>query len=146
MSSKVAKTVTKILLNSTSHMRDLLAHVSRIEDLNILVRNLLPAPLDQHCRIANVRGDVLILHADSAAWASKLHYQIPILQLQLAESGPSFQIQVKVRPFTDIAATPKATRLLKERATLIATRANDISNPELALQCLANAKADKKTN
>lgn len=143
MSSKVAKTVTKILLNSTSHIRTLLAHAARLEALTVLVCNALPAPLNQHCRVANVRDDVLVLHADSAVWASKLHYQLPILQFRLAETGPSFQIQIKVRPFSNTLDQPpaaKTTRLPKERAALVAALADDNSSPELqaALQCLAN--------
>ena len=143
MSSKVAKTVTKILLNSSSHLRTLLAHAARLEALTVLVCNALPAPLNQHCRVANVRGDVLVLHADSAVWASKLHYQLPVLQLRLAETGPSFQIQIKVRSFSSTVDQPlavKTTRLPKERAALIAALADDTSSPELqaALRCLAN--------
>lgn len=150
MPRKAAKTVTKILLNSTSHIRTLLAHAARIEALTILVCDTLPTPLNQHCRVANVRDDVLILHADAAAWATKLHYHLPTLQKRLAEIGPTFQIQIKVRPTShpiDLVALKKPLRSSKERDALFAALVDDNnSSSELkaALQCLA-ANTTKKT-
>ncbi|RMD68729.1 MAG: DUF721 domain-containing protein [Gammaproteobacteria bacterium] len=50
-----------------------LAHLDRE------MKRCLPAPLDQHCRLANVRGGDLIIHIDSPAWSTRLRYHGPRL-------------------------------------------------------------------
>ncbi len=46
----------------------------RIARLNAALSRLLPAGLAGHCRVANLRDGILVLAADSPAWASRLRF------------------------------------------------------------------------
>jgi hypothetical protein len=86
------------LLNS-SDASGLFSRARALGQLDALVHQLIPSPLNQHCRVLAVRDDTLILAADSAAWATRLRYQSPQLIRQLAgvSSVKLLAVQVRVR-------------------------------------------------
>jgi hypothetical protein len=86
------------LLDNSEASR-LLSRARALGDLDALVHELIPSPLNLHCRVLSVRDDALIVAADSAAWAARLRYHSPHLVKQLAgvSSVKLRTIQVRVR-------------------------------------------------
>lgn len=41
------------------------------------LRAVLPSALAPHCRVADVRGTRLVIHVSSAAWATRLRFELP---------------------------------------------------------------------
>lgn len=78
---------------------DLLARAETLAQYDQNLRAYLPDPLDQHCMLANVRGSIAILAADSAGWASRLRYLAPALLPRLIGMGLAIsRIDVVVMP------------------------------------------------
>jgi len=71
-------------LLDSSAASPLLSRARALGRLDALVHELIPSPMNQHCRVLSVRDDTLIIAADSAAWAARLRYQSPQLIRQLA--------------------------------------------------------------
>ena len=77
----------------------LLSRARALGELNALVHELIPSPLNGHCRVLSVRDDTLVVAVDSAAWAARLRYQSSELVKQLAglSSVKLRTVQVRVR-------------------------------------------------
>jgi hypothetical protein len=138
------KHVNKYLAGASHHLHQIFDHCSQLQCLNRLVREYLPAPLNQHCQVANIRDRQLILIADSSAWATMLHYQADDL-LQYLKQQPGLEhicnIRTRTRPqfnhSSDIKPSPD--QFSHQTAALIGNLADSMSNPALkkALQRLA---------
>ncbi|MGE0370515.1 MAG: DciA family protein [Gammaproteobacteria bacterium] len=132
------------LLNSAGgELGYLLEHCKRLECMSRLLRDRLPPPFGPHCQIGGIVRQTLILHADSAAWASKLRYYCPQLLADLCQQ-PDFRqisdIRVKVVPHQTVQSSrqpvrrrmpPSATRLLL--AVAAATPASPLKEALLRL-------------
>ncbi|MEN8107092.1 MAG: DUF721 domain-containing protein [Pseudomonadota bacterium] len=83
-----------------SQVSHLLASASVIEKLDAIVHELIPSPLKEHCRILSVRGETLVLAADSPVWAARLRFHAPKLAKQLAkiQTVKLRTVRVRVRP------------------------------------------------
>lgn len=105
--------------------------------LEAQVRELLPAPLSEHCRLLAVRDETLVLAADSPVWASRLRFHAPLLVKQLSRlRGVNLRtIRVRVRPPEATAATPDLRRTANRCGTAgtaaIQQAAQTVSDPEL---------------
>jgi hypothetical protein len=82
-----------------SEVSRLLSRARALGELDALVHELIPSPLNKHCRVLSVRDDTLVVAADSPVWAARLRYQSSQLVKQL--SGVSSEklrtVQVRVR-------------------------------------------------
>jgi len=108
----------------------------------MLVRSLLPQPLDLHCLSAQRREGRLILHAGSSAWASRLRYFSRDLRIRLRDKGvPVQKIEVRVLIGNPRKTPPprRARTLSSDNAELIGAVAEGIGDPDLraALQRLS---------
>ena len=109
-----------------------------LQCLNLSVKALLPGDLALHCQVANVRENVLILHLDTAEWATALHYQIADLLSQLREQQAYValkSIQYKIRPVDGPAKKPikEAIKPLSSATRkLLDDMAKSVKNKELA--------------
>jgi hypothetical protein len=93
------KSFTQVITNSSGVLYNLLQHLQLIKKLDMLLQAQLPAPLNQHCRIATWRDQVLVIHVDSALWAIRLRYQVPdLLRRWQHEIPPVVKVEVKVHP------------------------------------------------
>ena len=79
MTTKPEKTIRSLLNNNNGQLGQLLKKNQQLETINALVQPLLDEELALHCQVANFREGCLVLQADSAAWATRLRYQIPVL-------------------------------------------------------------------
>ena len=104
--------------------------------LDKFLHELLPTPLNEHCRILTISGTTLILTADSSVWAARLRFHTPQLVKQLASYRPisiaAVRIRVKppARPATPVKpkATPRRSPLA---AAALKQAAQSISDPAL---------------
>ena len=61
------------------------------------IRRLLPADLAPHCRAAQIREGLLVLHVDSPVWATRLRYLTPeLLSLMRPDHSALKAVTVKV--------------------------------------------------
>jgi hypothetical protein len=86
------------LLNRSEASR-LLSRARALRELDALVHDLIPSPLNRHCRVLSVRDNTLVVAADSPVWAARLRYQTSQLVKQLANdtSVKLRTVQVRVR-------------------------------------------------
>lgn len=87
-------------LQSISSLRGLLARAQRLSDASLALRAWLDEPWARHLRIANVRGDTVMLYVTSAAALVPLRQQQgKILQFLARQLDPNLQrLEAKVRP------------------------------------------------
>jgi hypothetical protein len=77
----------------------LLSRARALGELDARVRELIPSPLNGHCRVLSLRDDSLIMAVDSAVWAARLRYESSQLVKRLAgvSSLKLRTVQVRVR-------------------------------------------------
>lgn len=127
--------ISRILHQKDSKLRELTARAHELRKLEAALKRYLPASLAAHVELANLRGQVLILSADSAAWATRLRYHRKALIARLSEESgaPVRDMRIKVSP---------RARLLREVAPPqppgpgarkhMLNAADQIADPELA--------------
>ena len=93
------------LLSSQQHqpsaLARLLGHAARQDAWTAQLRALLPQELASECRIGNVRDQLLTVHINNAAWATRLRFLVPgLLQSlnRLADFTTVTEIRLKVVP------------------------------------------------
>lgn len=75
------------LLNSENHeLASLITRVRLLDRYSRRLRQLLPTPLCDHCRIADIRENELTIGVDNAVWATKLRFHSPSLLSQLQQN------------------------------------------------------------
>ncbi len=132
-----------------SHFKWLSARAQQLNKLNIILQKSLPLQFSQHCRLANITAEKVIIHTDKASYASLLRFQAPMICKTLSAHLPEpvSKLDVKVRPLETIsrstgqAAMPVSTKT----AALLESTAADIEDGPLktALNKLAKRRSDK---
>ncbi len=115
----------KLLENHASPLGKLFRQTQQLVRLTEKLQSFLEPPLNQHCTVANFDHVTLVLHADSAAWASRLRYNTSaILSHMRRESDLQGlkTLRIKIKP-ADIP-TQKSIR----RITLTRTSARIITH------------------
>ena len=115
-------------------------------ELGILLQELLPAPLNEHCRVLAIKDETLIIASHSPVWAARLRFHAPLLVKQLSDhqTVKLRTVLVRVRPPEKTSpTTPRrqaALRPGKTGAAALQQAAQSISDPGLktALLRLAN--------
>ncbi len=97
-----------MLVNVNRHLKrkggklsELTAHCAQIKKIDSLLRSILPPPLKGHIKVANYTNGTLALHANSAVWRTRLHFQqAAILSSLRQEAGLQElrELQIKTRP------------------------------------------------
>jgi hypothetical protein len=114
------------------------------------LRALLPQDLASECRVANVRDQVLTVHINNAAWATRLRFLTPGLLLnlnRLADFTTVNEIRLKVVPVvTDaISNAQGATDLRPPDRVPLLELANGIDDADLRgaiLRLAAHAESE----
>ena len=145
------KNIVQLLMRNVDSLQAVFTHSQRLETLNRTVQGCLPAPLNQHCQVANLRDNTLILHADSSAWALKLRYSSRTLLQQLCRHGIKGVniVEVKVKPHNAAITRPGKTKpayMSKKTAHLLDNIAVDITDNHLKVALQRLARHGKKTN
>jgi hypothetical protein len=124
----------------------LVGRARTLMELGVLLRELLPAPLNEHCRVLAIKDETLILASHSPVWAARLRFHAPLLVKQLSnhQTVKLRTVLVRVRPPEKTSpTTPRrqaALRPGKTGAAALQQAAQSISDPGLktALLRLAN--------
>lgn len=130
-----AQPIGELLDNTEGRLQHLLARAKALQQLTHKVHQYLPAQLAPHCSIANIRGNCLILHTDTAARASLLRYHLPALikHLQQHQELRSLgRASIKVRPHPrQPSASPAGQRakLSQANVSLLRQVAKGTSDP-----------------
>lgn len=73
--SKSRQQVADALISGNYRLQSVWRQAQQLAQLNTLVSSYLGSQLSQHCTIAGIKGEQLIVYADSPAWATRLRYQ-----------------------------------------------------------------------
>ncbi len=128
-------------LDSSPPLVRLARQAKQAKQLLERVRTCLPTDLAPHLSAARARDNILVLYAESSAWASRIRYATPRVRRDLSEFR---EIRIRIHPLETAASKPaggKARRVLvDETAAMISAIATMISDPELsqALKHLAS--------
>ena len=113
----------------------LLDRARRLQRLEQAVVNLLPCELAAHCRVANLKNEILVLCAPSSAWAARLRFAAPelIKQLKCQFALSVHTVQVRVEPESAEIQTvrPRHPKLSLASGTLLAQTAQSVKHPAL---------------
>ncbi len=113
----------------------LLAHGARVAKAHEALRNQLEASLREHCRVVNIKGDTVIMMADSPVWATRLRLQTGAMLEILRERGFAElrTLRIKVSPVNVArAAVPRhGPQLSQSAASTLRRAAQSMDDVEL---------------
>ncbi|MFQ5643562.1 MAG: DUF721 domain-containing protein [Thiogranum sp.] len=113
----------------------LLERARRLQYLEQAVLQLLPENLSAHCKVQNLKSEILVLATPSPAWAARLRFATPelIRQLKCQLSLNIRTVQVKIEPERVENQTVKTRqpRLSLASGTLLAQTAHSVNHPAL---------------
>jgi len=87
MTKPLPLSVNKVSDNAEGPLKLILDNLSRIKQLDRIVKAKLSLKVREHCRVINFRDNQLVLATDSSAWATRLKYEKPQLLSALREDG-----------------------------------------------------------
>lgn len=106
-----------------------------LDELNQVLAGVLPAEMRPHVQAAGVQRNVLVLEADSTAWASKARYLANDITRRMSTgTGLAFtSVKVSIRPSASAAPRPKRAkpRLSDGAAEQFRTLATSETHPAL---------------
>lgn len=112
-----------------------LERARKLSRLEKAVRQLLPAELAAHCKVLNLKNEILVLATPSPAWSGRLRFASADLmqQLQRRYALEIRQVELKVQPeaVESEAVIPSPPTLSLRSATLLAQTATSLSHPPL---------------
>lgn len=106
-------------LKSIPAIAQMLDKAQELERINRELAVIIPEPYRSSLCIANIREQILILHAASSAWATRLRYMAPMILAHLQAHGWPHLISTEVRVSRNRIAAPVPS--LPERPGLSAT-------------------------
>lgn len=88
------KTTFQDLLTDPNSRLSQWAHkVNQIQELNQHLKTLLPAPLSEHCWVANFRDGILIIATANSHWLTRLRFENAHLLSSIQKKYPAYRIQ-----------------------------------------------------
>lgn len=120
----------------------------QLQRFDKLLKSILPAELQTHCQLANIKGSTAIVLVSSTVWATRIRYQIPSLinKLQQDSGGRKItDIEIRVQPESISDTRERPTRrasMSKEAALSVQRCAASVDDEKLrsALERLASRK------
>jgi hypothetical protein len=144
---RAEKKLQALLKNRSQALAGLIYKANQLSQIEASFKKHLDRALADHCHVANLRSDCLILAVDSPAWVTRLRYAIPDLLKKLEYSldlNMAQKIEWLVQPISQQnMKPPKKTPILSiENAALLLETASLSSIPTLkkALEHLATHK------
>jgi len=137
-------------LTGGSRYTQLLSRARELMALDKQLHDLVPTPLNDHCKILTVSGKTLILAADSPVWAARLRFHSPRLLKQLAShhAVDIRSVRIRVKP-ADRPSPPARRQAMRgptpRGAAALKQVARTISDPALksGLLRLANRQINR---
>ncbi|MDB2705336.1 DUF721 domain-containing protein [Pseudomonadota bacterium] len=112
MSNKLER--INIIYSKSSQLSKLSQRVQQLEQLNVILKQVMPPQFSDHCHLANVNEHTLVIHTDNASYASLLRFQAPTLCSALSKHLPQIvnKIDVRVRPKNTSSSISKPASLV----------------------------------
>jgi hypothetical protein len=113
----------------------LLERARKLQRLEQAVRGLLPEDVAAHCRVMNLKNEILVVAAPSSTWAARLRFAGPELvkQLEGQFALKLRSVQIRIQPETleiPVSKQPKL-KLSLASGTLLAQTAQTVNHPAL---------------
>ena len=126
-----------ILSAPSGRLQALRRRAARLESLTQALRAALPEDLAPHVQVANLRGDTVVLAADSPAWLTLLRLQAPqVLRRLRALPGMgalrTLRMRVLAAPAGAPAAAPRRAGLSAAAGRHLRQAADALGDPALA--------------
>lgn len=140
-SSSYSYPIRDLLTNSETPLGKLIAQANAIDHLNQTFQKILDPTLIPHCRIGTYENGILLLIAESAAYATRLRYHTPIILSTLrnfSQWAGIRSIQIKIRTPTP-GKSPSTT--LNNSATTLSDDA--VSNIKELVDSLKKAPGNE---
>jgi len=137
-----------IMKRGNPRISSLLHHISLLKQLDGALKDCLDQSAAAHCTVANLSDNMLIIHADSSAWASKLRFQTPMIlsELRVACQLPALKsVRIRVRPAADKSpqtVMPDKRPISKDATRYLELAAESTSDQELRRCFLKLARRD----
>ena len=113
----------------------ILKRAGKLVRLEQAVLQLLPADLSVHCKVVNLKQEILVLATTTPAWAGRLRFAAPDLlkQLKCQHHLEVRRVELKIYPESDDfqPVTRNPLQISLSNAELLAKTAQSISHPEL---------------
>lgn len=87
---KSSRSLDKLFEEAHDNLAILVTRTRLLKRLTLELRSHLDPELAPHCYISNLDGARLYVYVDSAAWATRLRFQIPQLIPNLRHANPVF--------------------------------------------------------
>lgn len=103
---KSPKTITELLDKGENDLSKLMRRAQALNRLNETINGMLPPNLQGRCSVANLRNKQLIIHAESATWATLLRYEQGNILAQLHNDSKYHvieSIKVKIAPAEQVS-------------------------------------------
>jgi len=135
-----------ILATERGGLARLVRRAARLQQATALVQAGLPRPIAEHCEVAVIDAEAVVVQTDASVWASRLrfmHAEVLAAVTPLLEGRPPRRVKVTVRPPLTAAGPTRARRLpagpTAEAARDLVLAAEGLSDPQLgaALRRLA---------
>lgn len=124
----------------------LVQRAARLRVLEEALRDCIPAECCNHCRVAGIFGDTLVLIVDSPSWSARVRFYSPRIISHFRDLGKSEVGRIRTRVGIVRTSGPAAPRrdpplrMPAETARGFASLAHDTDDPELR-QALARLAA-----
>ena len=113
----------------------LLERARKLQRLEKAVLGLLPEDVAVHCKVMNLKNEILVLAAPSSAWAARLRFAGTELvrQLRGQHAMKLRSVQIRIQPEADTIQSIKQPQLKLSLAsgTLLAQTAQAVEHPAL---------------
>jgi hypothetical protein len=137
--SRAYPTPLRNILNNpcSGQLQALVKHVYMLQRLDDRLNQCLPPLLKSHCKVGDIRDDVLVLNVTSPVWATRLRYLTPsilaFMQRQCALATlRTIRVRVSIPP--EPVPAPKQTtrpRMSIKSADYLKSTAQSINDPAL---------------
>lgn len=142
--SRKLRSASSLALSNPAYQRLKLA-LDQHAKLLSAVREQIPAELANACYHAQIRNRVLLLHLETAAWASRLRYLAPKLLSALRREYPGLKsIQVRVRPSGTGRPARRQARLSAPAREALAKAADGLTDTRLSAALARLSKLGRK--
>lgn len=138
------ESVSKLLKKTQTPLQRITQRCHVLKQIDKILQQTIPSPLNEHCHIANLRHTTLVMHVDSSLWASQLRYLLPNLmeQWQQETNLPEIEkVEIKVRFIHQPTRRYTHHPILSEQSeSLLRDTAEQVSHPKLKSALLKLAR------
>ena len=138
MPPKAPRKLGTLLNEPGSHLSAITRHARHLRRLNEALYAILPARLKSHVVVANFTDGILVLCADSPAWATQLHYHLALVTEALRKQLPGLQ-DIRVRNTRPMPAAPQKCKPRQMQLTRKSSNCLSICADHINDQKLRNA-------